>query len=163
MIHQHRIKKLIYGFDSFEGFDPETAAKDMELGGEENEDRHLHSFRATSYEMVKHKVNRFGLHNMEMIKRYFCDSFPKLPKTLHVCFAHLAVNRYESYKECLEFLRPAGTGRYRAGRRVERSSVPWLQQRVDEFLARKPERLEMIERNNHQKMVLREESGGPRA
>jgi len=151
-LRQHRIDKVIYGFDSFEGFDPETAAKDMELGGLENEDRHLHGFSATSYEMVQHKVNRYRLHNVKMIKGYFRDSFPKLSQALRVCFAHLDVNLYESYKECLEFF----YGRMVPGGIVlfdEYNDPPWpgCNKAVDEFLAGKPERLEMIERDNHQK------------
>jgi predicted O-methyltransferase YrrM len=152
-LRQHRIEKVIYGFDSFEGFDPERAARDMQLGGEENEDRHLHGFSATSYEKVKHKVNRFGLQKkVEMIKGYFCDSFPKLSPTLHVCFAHLDVNLYESYKECLEFfydrMVPGGIVLF-----DEYNDPPWpgCNKAVDEFLVGKPERLEMIERDNHQK------------
>jgi len=33
-MRQRRIHKRIYAFDSFEGFDPESVAKDMQLGGE---------------------------------------------------------------------------------------------------------------------------------
>jgi hypothetical protein len=32
-LRQRRVHKRIYAFDSFEGFDPESVAKDMQLGG----------------------------------------------------------------------------------------------------------------------------------
>ena len=99
-LRQHRIKKTIYGFDSFEGFDPESAAADMKLGGAENEDRHEHGFSATSMNEVTQKARRFHL-NVLLVPGYFSQSFPTLPKSIRFCFAHLDVNLYDSYKQCL--------------------------------------------------------------
>jgi O-methyltransferase len=151
-MRERGIRKDVYGFDSFEGFDPESAARDMELGGVENEDRHLHGFSGTSFEHVQSKVRRFGLYNVTMVKGYFCDSLPTLPEDLRFCFAHLDVNLYDSYKQCLEFFYP----RIVPGGIIlfdEYNDPPWpgCNKAVDEFLATKPEQLEMIERNNYQK------------
>lgn len=151
-MRQHRIRKDIYGFDSFEGFDPESAARDLELGGVDNKDRHLHRFRATSYDMVVRKVQRYRLSSVHMVKGYFKDSLLTLPAGLRFCFAHLDVNLYESYKECLEFLYP----RIVPGGIIifdEYNDPPWpgCNKAVDEFLQGKPETLRLIERNNYQK------------
>lgn len=65
---------------------------------------------------------------------------------------HLDCDLYGSYKECLEFFYP----RMNLGAIVlfdEYNDPPWpcCNQAVDEFLGDKPEKLEEIERPNHQK------------
>jgi O-methyltransferase len=149
---EHKIRKDIYGFDSFEGFDPKSAAQDLQLGGAENEDRHLRGFSATSYDRVSAKVRSYGLRNVHLVKGYFRDSFPTVSPELRFSFVHLDVNLYDSYKECLEFFYP----RMVPGSIVlldEYNDPPWpgCNNAVDEFLAKKTERLQMIERNNYQK------------
>lgn len=151
-MREHKIQKDIYGFDSFEGFDPKSAARDMQLGGVENEDRHLHGFSATSIDHVNAKVRSYGLHNVHMVKGYFQDSFPTIAPELRFSFVHLDVNLYDSYKECLQFFYP----RMVAGGILlldEYNDPPWpgCNKAVDEFLTGKPEHLQVIERNNYQK------------
>lgn len=150
-LRQHRIKKTIYGFDSFEGFDPESAAADMKLGGAENEDRHEHGFSATSMDEVMQKARRFHL-NVVLVPGYFSQSLPTLPQSIRFCFAHLDVNLYDSYKQCLEFFYP----RMVAGGVIlldEYNDPPWpgCNKAVDEFLHDKPERLRVAESDNYQK------------
>ncbi len=150
-MRERGIAKTIYGFDSFEGFDEESAAKDMELGGVKNEDRHLHGFSSTSFEKVVAKVNRYHLQSVKLVKGYFSESLPTLSSSVRFCFAHLDVNLYDFYKQCLEFfyyrLVPGGIillDEYND------PPSPGCNKAVDELLG-KPERLEMIERDNHQK------------
>jgi hypothetical protein len=79
-LRQQRIEKRIYGFDSFEGFDPESVRRDLQLGGAYNDERHEHGFIETSEETVLTKVNRFRLTNIELIPGYFSQSLGKFSR-----------------------------------------------------------------------------------
>jgi O-methyltransferase len=101
---------------------------------------------------VNSKIRRLGIDNIDLVPGYFNQSFRTFPTDVRFSFAHLEVNLYDSYRECLEFFYP----------RVERGGIvlfdeyndpPWpgCNKAVDEFLAGKPEHLEVICRNNYQK------------
>ena len=47
--------KLVFGFDSFEGFD-EDIKVDLDLGGPENEEKKVGGFNKTSYDLVLEKI-----------------------------------------------------------------------------------------------------------
>lgn len=155
-LREKGIAKTIYGFDSFEGFDEASFQADLPLGGAENEDRHGHGFSSTSLALVTHKAERFHLHNIRFVPGYFNLSFPRFDPTVRFCLVHLDVNLYESYKECLEFFYP----RVVPGGIIlfdEYNDPPWpgCNRAVDEFLAGRPETLEMICMNNYQKYFVR--------
>ena len=159
-LRQHSIAKTIYGFDSFEGFDAESAAKDMTFGGVENEDRHLHGFNGTSIDVVQNKLKRFHLANVLLVKGFFNRSLPEFAAShdlsqLKFCLVHLDVNLYDSYKDCLKFFYPLLV---KGGIILldEYNDPPWpgCNKAVDEFLTGLPEKLEMIERDNYQKWYV---------
>ena len=151
-LRERGIKKQIFGFDSFEGFDPKFVHADMELGGVENEDRNESGFSGTSFPFVSRKVARFRLPNVHLVKGFFSESFQTLPSDLKFCFVHLDVNLYESYRVSLEFFYP----RMVVGGIVlfdEYNDPPWpgCNKAVDEFLSGVPETLQMVQMNNYQK------------
>jgi len=151
-MREHNIARQIYAFDSFEGFPQESIEKDLKLGGVENEDRHLGGFSATTYDDVLTKIRRFRITNITLVSGYFNKSFPSFPSDVRFSFAHIDVNLYDSYRECLGFFYP----RMEAGGIIlfdEYNDPPWpgCNKAVDEFLADKPEQLEMICRDNYQK------------
>ena len=94
---------------------------------------------------------------MILVKGYFENSLPDFallhePPRLQFSFVHLDVNLYESYKQCIKFFYP----RVVASGIVlldEYNDPPWpgCNKAVDELLAGRPEKLEMIERDNYQK------------
>ena len=148
-MRQHDIRKQIYAFDSFQGFSPESLARDLNLGGANNEDRKKGGFSDFGLEQVKSKILRFRLDNVTLVPGYFNQSFKTLPPDIHFSFVHLDVNLYESYREGLEFFYP----------RLDSSGIilldeyndpPWpgCNKAVDEFLAGKPEKLQMASRDN---------------
>lgn len=154
-MREHGISKTIYGFDSFEGFDEETFHSDLSLGGAEDEDRNEHGFSSTSLELVERKVRKFGLNNIQFIPGYFNVSFPRFNPSVRFSFVHLDVNLYGSYKDCLEFFYP----RMVFGGVIlfdEYNDPPWpgCNRAVDEFLADKPEKPELISMNNYQKYFI---------
>jgi O-methyltransferase len=151
-MHQHGILKQIYAFDSFEGFEPQSVARDLQLGGAQDEDRHERGFSDCTLDEVIAKIRRFRIDNVNVVPGYFNQSFKTLSLGLTFSFVHLDVNLYDSYRESLEFFYP----------RVERGGIvlfdeyndpPWpgCNKAADDFLADKPERLEMICRNNYEK------------
>jgi len=151
-LSQQGIEKSIYGFDSFEGFDPASARRDLQLGGTYNADRHEHGFGETSKGTVLAKVNRFQLRNIELISGYFSQTFCKFAAPKRFCFVHLDVDLYDSYRECLEFFYPHMV----PGGIIlvdEYNDPPWpgCKKAVDEFLMDKPEVLERIDSDNYEK------------
>lgn len=85
-LRERGIKKRIFGFDSFEGFDPEFVHADMELGGVGNEDRNESGFSGASFQFVSRKVARFRLPDVQLVKGFFRESFQTLPPDLKFCF-----------------------------------------------------------------------------
>ena len=154
-MRQRGIRKQIYAFDSFEGFEPESVARDLELGGAPEEDRRPHGFGDCTLDEVNAKIRRLRIDNITVVPGYFKHSFKTLPDGLIFSFVHLDVDLYESYRESLEFFYPKLEG----GGVIlldEYNDPPWpgCNKAVDEFLVDKPERLEMICRENYQKWYL---------
>ena len=154
-MRQRGIRKQIYAFDSFEGFHPESIARDLEFGGAPEEDRRPHGFSDCTVDEVNAKIHRLRIDNITVVPGYFKDSFRTLPGDLIFSFVHLDVDLYDSYRECLEFFYPKveGSGIILLD---EYNDPPWpgCNKAVDEFLLEKAERLEMICRENYQKWYL---------
>jgi hypothetical protein len=159
-LRERGIRKTIYGFDSFEGFDEVTFHSDLSLGGVENEDRNEHGFSSTSLRLVEGKVRRFRLKNVQFVPGYFNVSFPRFNSKVRFSLVHLDVNLYDSYRDCLEFFYP----RTVPGGVIlvdEYNDPPWpgCNRAVDEFLGDKPEKLELISMNNYQKYFITVQTG----
>jgi hypothetical protein len=142
-----KLAKRFYGFDSFEGF-AESVVIDRELGGTHPEWKNPGVMNNTSFEMVASKVERFGLTNVELIKGFFDQTFPRYADRVF-SFVHLDCDAYEAYRQCLEFfyprLSPGGVIMF-----DEYNDPPWpgCNRAVDEFLTGKAEKLESIAKDN---------------
>jgi len=162
-LKQHGAKKMLYGFDSFEGFD-EAVNIDVQLGGQADEDKRVAGFSDTSYEGLVLKLRRLGVASTaQLVKGYFCQTLPG-HQDRRFSFVHLDCDIYQSYKDCLEFFYP----------RLEKGGVilldeyndphwPGCNAAVDEFLANKPERLIEAEADNAQKWYIKKENHSPLA
>jgi O-methyltransferase len=151
-MRQHGIRKQIYAFDSFQGFAPESVVGDLDLGEMARDKVGYSDF---SLEQVKSKIRSFRIDNITLVPGYFHESFKTLPPEIRFSFVHLDVNLYESYREGLEFFYP----------RLDSSGIilldeyndpPWpgCNKAADEFLAGKPEKLQMASHDNYQKWYL---------
>jgi len=149
------IKKRVFGFDSFEGFPTEQLNQELGFGGGQDSNKNEAGFTNTSFDLVKGKLTVFGLNEVQLNKGYFSDTLVRCANETF-SFVHLDCDLYGSYKDCLEFFYP----RLASGAAVlldEYNDPPWpgCNKAVDEFLTDKPERLELIERQNHQKYFFR--------
>ena len=147
--------KRLLGFDSFKGLN-ETVSHDVQLGGDEDERKHVGGFSNTSYEAVNQRVREFGLaQTATLVPGYFQDTLAGYADW-RFCFVHLDCVIYESYRACLEFFYP----RLVAGGVIlldEYNDPPWpgCTLAVDEFLADKPEKLTEVKSDNHVRYYLR--------
>ena len=151
-MRQHGIHKRIYAFDSFQGFAPESVARDLDLGEVIRDNVGYSDF---SLEQVQSKIRSFRIDNITLVPGYFHQSFKTFPQDIRFSFVHLDVNLYESYCQGLEFfysrLDPSGIillDEYNDPR------WPGCNKASDEFLAGKPEKLQMAFRDNYQKWYL---------
>lgn len=143
--------KRVIGIDTFEGFGEEIHF-DIALGGDPSDQRSVGAFADASYGHLCERINSLNLgETVELRKGYFIDAFKKLREEQY-SFVHLDCDLYSSYREALEYFYP----RLPPGGIVlldEYNDPPWpgCNLAVDEFLADRPEELELIERNNFQK------------
>jgi O-methyltransferase len=153
-LQQKRMTKVLYGFDSFEGFDG-SVDSEIALGGSANPQKRRGGFGDTSARYVSDKVRRFRLEDqVKLVNGYMADTL-RLHAQRKFCFVHLDVDIYESYKLALEFFFP----RMADGGVIlldEYNDPPWpgCNKAVDEFLAGKTEQLQQIERDNHVKYFI---------
>ncbi len=105
-IQQRRIKKILFRFGSFKGFN-HTVHQDIQLGGGfHDKEKKVGGFHRTSYEYVKNKVKEFGLSTrVKLIKGYFNETFSQY-RNHRFSFVHLDCDLYQSYQECLTFFYP---------------------------------------------------------
>lgn len=146
--------KHLFGFDSFQGVD-ESILFDISLGAPPEQYKRVGAFDRTSCSMVKRKLLRFRLDNVQLITGYFRDSLSEHSER-RFCFAHFDLGIFQACKECLEFFYP----RMNSGGIILINSYndpPWpgCNQAVDEFLQDKPEKLQLIEMDNYQKFYIR--------
>lgn len=149
-VKQQRLGKMLYGFDSFEGFAP-SVVEDLELGGTNDEYKQPGVMNDTSYDLVAGKIRTFRLDHVTLVKGFFDATFPAFSSHAF-SFVHLDCDAYAAYRECLEFFYP----RLASGGIIsfdEYNDPPWpgCNKAVDEFLADKPEKLEVIALNNYEK------------
>lgn len=156
-VKQHRLGKVVHGFDSFEGFS-ESVEFDVRLGGQESNDKRVGGFNETSYELVREKVVRLNLEDVVRLhKGFFAYTLPACSGATF-SFVHLDCDIYESYKECLNFfyrrMSPGGIILF-----DEYNDPPWpgCNLAVDEFLAGKPEQPTEIESDNYQKWYIQKQ------
>ena len=154
-MREHGIRKQIYAFDSFEGFARESVTKDLDMGRVNEKGGNKMGYSDVSLEQVEAKIRGFRIDNITLLAGYFNQSFKALSPDIRFSFVHLDVNLYESYREGLEFFYP----------RLDSSGIilldeyndpPWpgCNKAADEFLAGKPEKLQMASRDNYQKWYL---------
>lgn len=156
-LRQAGLKKVVYGFDSFRGFDG-SVDSEIALGGMANDQKRRGGFGDTSCEYVGAKVRRFELEeHVKLVNGYLSETLASHAEMMF-CFVHLDVDIYESYRLGLEYFYP----RLVSGGVIlldEYNDPPWpgCNKAVDEFLADKPEQLQEIERDNHIKYFIRKE------
>jgi hypothetical protein len=154
-LKQRGLTKVVYGFDSFRGFDG-SVDSEIALGGAPNDDKRRGGFGDTSFDYVAAKVRRFGLEcHVKIVEGYLVNTLEYYSRE-RFCFVHLDVDIYESYKLGLEFFYP----RMVSGGVIlldEYNDPPWpgCNKAVDEFLSDKPEKPRPIERDNHVKYFIR--------
>lgn len=88
-------KRDVYGLDSFEGL-PEGSKHDMpDVKGRVNR----------PIELIQEWLPNYTDFNINIIKGWFSETLTKIPVT-DIAIAHIDVDIYSSYKECLEYLYP---------------------------------------------------------
>ena len=148
-LQQTKSPKLVYGFDSFEGFG-DVVRHDLQISNSHvDPNMRTDGFSDTSRDLVQRKLDLFGLKNATLIPGFFETSLAKCPET-RFSYVHLDCDAYESYRTCLQHFYP----RMAPGGIIsldEYNDPPWpgCNQAVDEFLEGKPEKLEEITRDNH--------------
>jgi hypothetical protein len=149
-------RKRIFGFDSFEGFPAEELKQELNLSGyAEDPNKSEAGFKDTSFTLVRQKLVLFGLEHVELHKGYFNDSLVRCANEVF-SFVHLDCDLYGSYKDCLEFFYPrlSDCGIVLIDEYND-PAWPGCNKAVDELLVDKPERLQLIERQNYQKYFFR--------
>jgi O-methyltransferase len=145
--------KRLFGFDSFQGFDS-SILLDMSMNAPPEAYKHVGAYSRTSCSKVLSKLHRFRAENVTLIPGYFRDSLPLCPDC-RFSFVYLDVGIYQANKECLEYFYP----RLSAGGAIlvnGYDAPPWpgCNKAVDEFLADKPETLQIIKMDNYQKVFI---------
>jgi len=145
--------KRLFGFDSFQGFD-DSILLDISMGGPSDPYKRVGGWRETSCSKVMAKLRRFRIDNVTLIPGYFRDSLRRCADRVF-SFVHLDIGTYDAYKECLEFFHPRmGAGGIILVNDYDKAAWPGCNKAVDEFLHDKPERLELIEFEGHQKFYI---------
>jgi hypothetical protein len=152
-LKQNGISRTVYGFDSFEGF-AESVSNDLMLGGTHPEWKGAGVMSNTSLELVQDKARRFGLKNVKLVKGFFENTLPAY-SGVKFSLVHLDCDTYDAYRECMAFFYP----RMNPGGVIlldEYNDPPWpgCNKALDEFLADKPEKLQMMSLDNHEKYYL---------
>jgi O-methyltransferase len=160
-LQQTRSAKLLYGFDSFQGFG-EVIEYDLRLQtAAVDSNKRADGFANTSCELICRKLELFGLSNVRLIPGFFEMTLRSCPET-RFSFVHLDCDAYASYRDCLRHFYPL-VSRDGIITLDEYNDPPWpgCNQAVDEFLADKAEKLEEICRDNHIKYYFVKGSSSP--
>ena len=153
-LRQHRLKKRVFGFDSFQGFD-QSIDIDLRLGGAEDSEKRAGGFASTSQQYVAGRLAALGLAaHATLIPGYFERTLPTATARQY-SFVHLDCDIYSSYRQCLAYFYP----RMAAGGVIlfdEYNDPPWpgCNKAIDEFLAEHPETLHRIERDGYEKYFI---------
>lgn len=97
-------------FDSFEGIS-EYDENDIEFtqswGKSKGRKDKSSGITVHSLENVKINLQKFGsLDNYEFVKGWFCDTLPKVDKSLRLSVLRLDCDIYHGYVDCLKYLYP---------------------------------------------------------
>ena len=154
-LQQRGVNKHILGFDSFQGFD-NTVVKDVTLGGTwDDPDRRIGGFSETSETVVANKLRVFGVQRgVTLVPGYFRDTLASYGQA-RFSFVHLDCDTYSSYSECLSFFYPrVNTGGIILFDEYNDPAWPGCNIAIDEFLLNKPEKPQLIIRDNYQKFYI---------
>jgi len=151
---QEGMSKSILGFDSFQGFDG-SIGKDLEIGGAESMHRRLGGFSDTSEQLVAEKLRLFGVQPIvALVPGYFRDSLAAFSQS-RFSFVHLDCDTHDSYSECLSFFYPRlNEGGIILFDEYDDPVWPGCKLAVDEYLADKAEKLQLIMKDNYQKFYI---------
>lgn len=101
-LRSNGVKKVVYAFDSFEGFDTTELKAEQKLGLTTTTDS---AFTSTSLEYVTQKINSLGFAGAVVpVKGYFQKTLPHV--TTPLCFAFIDCDLRESVAYCAETLWP---------------------------------------------------------
>jgi hypothetical protein len=154
LLNQSWPAKRMIGFDSFAGFN-DLIASDLVLGGADDAQKREGGFGQTSLSHVASRIEALGLGNtVELVPGYFADTLTSAPERSY-CFVHLDCDIYGSYKQCLRYFYP----RMPTGGIIlldEYNDPPWpgCNKAVDEFLADKPEQVQLIRKDGYEKYYI---------
>lgn len=96
------IRKRIFAYDSFEGFDLSELQKERSAGLTDSADD---SFTSTSFEYVKAKFKKLGVSDIVVpVKGYFQDTLPQV--STHFCLAFIDCDLQDSLVYCANTLWP---------------------------------------------------------
>jgi O-methyltransferase len=150
---QQGIHKVFHGFDSFEGFAP-TIANDLKLGGAPLSVKLPGGMNETSYDLVAAKVKALKLRNVQLYKGFFENTLSHCPAH-SFSFVHLDCDAYDAYVECLAYFYPRlSCGGIILVDEYNDPAWPGCNKALDEFLATRPERLQVIAEDNYQKYYI---------
>ncbi|TAL04120.1 MAG: hypothetical protein EPO08_02405 [Rhodospirillaceae bacterium] len=148
-------KKHIFGFDSFEALDA-AAETGLPCDGFDSARRRVGGSGDVTLRSVHEKIRLLGQQDrVRFVKGNFVATLPAYSK-LTFSFVHLDVNVYQSYKECLDFFYPrTAPGGVILLNEYNDPLWPECNKAVDEFLADKPEILELMVRDNCEKYFFK--------
>lgn len=96
------VSKIIYAYDSFEGFDPTELAKERKAGLTEESEK---AFKFTSYEYVTRKIKSLGFEGMVVpVKGFFEQTLPNTKGKF--CFSLIDCDLRDSIVYCAERIWP---------------------------------------------------------
>lgn len=150
---QQGIQKTIHGFDSFEGF-PDSIVNDLQLGGEHFDCKRPGGMDETSYELVAGKLKLFRLRNVQLHKGFFEHTLQEC-SDLNFSFVHLDCDAYNSYLDCMKFFYPRlPPGAVILFDEYNYPEWPGCNKAVDEYLAGRPERCQVIAEDNYERFYI---------
>lgn len=133
-------KRVIHGFDSFEGF-PEPTIEDLPGKAKRGH------YKTRQASVIKHLLNsglseHFVASNIRLVAGFFVDSLPRYDGG-KVAFLHLDVDIYSSYKETLEFFYPkvAAGGIIAFDEYQSFEKYPGARKAIDEFFEGRREKI----------------------
>ena len=153
-LRQQGMNKHVFGLDSFQGFD-DSIKKDLALGGSKDDRRKIGGFSDTSEDLVVGKLRLFGVERgVTLVPGYFRDSLSACTDK-RFSFVHLDCDTYDSYRECLSFFYPrTNPGGVILFDEYNDPAWPGCNLAIDEYLSDKPEKPQLIMRDNFQKFHI---------
>lgn len=135
--------RLVWGFDSFEGF-PAPTAEDVSARFPKKGE-----WKVIEKDDVYRILNEAGLDNgfinsnVKVEKGFFEDSFKRV-RLGKIAFLHLDVDLYKSYKDCLEYLFPkvSSGGVVLFDEYADVSKFPGAKKAIDEYFKNVPYKLQ---------------------